>query len=188
MIAEYNYFVENKIKCVSRTLDIPIEKFAPKDVKGVSHMLGLFEEDAKYEEFISQGAKKYAFTEIIKNKDVNENVKVLKKINEEKSIVMGITVSGVPKRGVKEMNSLSDFKDNLIFQFENTNKNLLFYCENMEEREITDYQGHKTKVTDTSACCLLPNTYKLSKSLEYADLISDNSSKRAIYIENKEKR
>lgn len=148
-------------------------------------MLGLFEEDGKYVEFITQGAKKYAFTEIIKNKDVNQNVKVLKKINEEKSLVMGITVSGVPKRGVNEMNSLLDFKDDLTFHFKNTNKNLLFYCEKMEEEELIDYQGNVTKVTDTSGCCLLPNTYKLSKSLEYAELISDNSSKRALYIEKK---
>ena len=151
-------------------------------------MLGLFDEDAEYEEFITQGAKKYAFTEIIKNKNIDENVKVIKQINQEKSLVMGITVSGVPKIGVVAMESLKDFKDNLVFHFENTNKNLLFYCENMEEREIEDYQGHKTIINDTSGCCLLPNTYKLSKSLEYAELISDNSSKRAIYIEKKNKR
>ena len=86
-------------------------------------MLGLFAEDAEYQEFITQGAKKYAFTEIIKNKDINENVKVLKEIDTEKSLVMGITVSGVPKKGVVEMNSLEDFKDNLVFHFKNTNKN-----------------------------------------------------------------
>lgn len=188
VIKEYNEFVENKIKYVSKILEIPIEKFAPKDVKGVKHMLGLFDEDAEYEEFITQGAKKYAFTEIIKNKDINENVKVIKEIDNEKSLVMGITVSGVPKRGVKEMRSLKDFKDDLTFHFKNTNKNLLFYCENMKEIEIEDYQGHITKINDTSGCCLLPNTYKLSKSLEYAELISDNSSKRAIYIEKKDKR
>ena len=32
-------------------------------------------------------------------------------------------------------------------------------------------------------CCLVPTTYILGKALEYADLISDNSSKRAKYKE-----
>ena len=64
----------------------------------------------------------------------------------------------------------------------------MIYCENMEKQKIVDYQGNEYIVCDKTGCCLLPNTYKLSKSLEYAELISDNSSKRAIYIENKKKR
>ena len=65
---------------------------------------------------------------------------------------------------------------------------MLFYVDEQEEREITDYQGNTCKVNDKSGCCLVPCSYKLSKSLEYSELISDNSSKRAKYIENKEKR
>lgn len=188
VITDYNNFVENKIKYVSKLLEIPIEKFAPKDSKGVSHMLGVFDKDADYTEFITQGAKKYAFIEKVKIKDVNKNLKVLSKIDENYCYAMGITVAGVPKCGVQELNSLEDFKDNLVFNFSTTNKNLLFYCENMKEIDIEDYQGHITHVNQTCGCCLLPNTYELSKSLDYAELISDNSSKRAIYIENKKMR
>jgi hypothetical protein len=32
-------------------------------------------------------------------------------------------------------------------------------------------------------CCVVPTTYILGKALEYADLISDNSSKRAKFKE-----
>lgn len=50
----------------------------PKDVKGKTRMLGVFDHDADYKEFITQGAKKYAYRD--------------KKYGE-----IHITVSGVPK-------------------------------------------------------------------------------------------
>ena len=162
VIENYNKFVKNKIEHVSKLLDIPLEKFAPKDVKGKSHMLGLFEEDAKYDKFITQGAKKYAV---------------------EKNNKIEITVAGVPKTGAKGLKDLNDFRDDFVFDFEYTNKNLLIYCENQKEIELTDYQGNKEIITDKSGCCLVPTTYVLGKALDYAELISDNSSKRAIYKE-----
>ena len=48
---------------------------------------------------------------------------------------------------------------------------------------MTDYKGKKAIVKDKSGCSLIPTTYVLGRSLEYASLISDNSSKRAIYKE-----
>ena len=77
-IKNYNKQVEEKIKKASEDLDIPIEKFMPKDVKGKTRMLGVFDHDADYKEFITQGAKKYAYRD--------------KKYGD-----IHITVSGVPK-------------------------------------------------------------------------------------------
>lgn len=162
VIEDYNDFVKRKIEFVSKKLDIDIENFAPLDAKGKKRMLGVFDADAHYDRFITQGAKKYAF-------EINGKI--------------GITVAGVPKSGAKQLKKLEDFKDDLVFEFENTNKNLLFYCENMKEVIIKDYLGQEYKVNDKSGCCLLPNTYKLGKSLEYAELISEKSSKRSIYKE-----
>ena len=172
IIEEYNKFVENKIRHVSEVLDIPFEKFAPKDVKGKARMLGVFDSETEfgdytYLEFITQGAKKYA-------------VRQLNKKGEEE---LHITVSGVPKRGVVALNGdLHNFKDNLVFTYEQTGKNTMFYCENQEPVIITDMYGVECKVEDRSGCCLVPNTYTLGKSLEYASLL-DDSSKRAEYKE-----
>lgn len=162
VIEDYNDFVKRKIEFVSKKLDIDIENFAPLDTKGKKRMLGVFDADEHYDRFITQGAKKYAF---------------------EKDGKIGITVAGVPKTGAKQLKKLEDFKDDLVFEFENTNKNLLFYCEDMKEVVIKDYLGKEYKVNDKSGCCLLPNTYKLGKSIEYAELISEKSSKRSIYKE-----
>ena len=162
LIEEYNKSVEEKIKFVSSILNIPLEKYAPLDSKGKSHMLGIFEYEGNYQEFITQGAKKYA---------VREN-------NEIK-----ITVAGVPKSGAKALKSLNDFRDNFVFKYEDTGKNLLIYVDNQENFLLTDYLGERCLVTDRSGCCLLPTTYVLGKAEEYSILLTDNSSKRAKYKE-----
>lgn len=164
VIKDYNNFVTNKIKLVSKKLKIKEDMFRPKDIYNKEHIIGIFENDENYEEFITQGAKKYAY---LKDGKIH------------------ITVSGVPKSGAKELKSLKDFKDNLVFRFKNTNKLILFYTEDMESIELTDYMGIKAKVTDKSGCALFPNTYTLNKSIEYFNLLQD-SSKRAVYKENKD--
>lgn len=169
---KYNESVKLRIKRVSNLLKINEAKFHPKDIKGEEHMMGLFEYEVDkkkkdkshtYDEFITQGAKKYAY-----------------KIDGD----IHITVSGVPKSASKSLNSLDEFRDNYVFNFENGEKNVLYYTENQEPIEVTDYLGLKYTVTDKSGCCILPTTYELSKSLDYAILVNDESSKRARYKEN----
>ena len=87
------------------------------------------------------------------------------------------------KFGAKALKSIDDFKDNFVFQHKDTNKNLLMYCEEQQPFTLVDDDGVEFEVTDKSGCCILPDTYTLGNSLEYADLISDNSSNRAIYKE-----
>ena len=45
IINNYNESVINRIKNVSKILEIPEKKFSPKDNKGNKHTLGLFEND-----------------------------------------------------------------------------------------------------------------------------------------------
>lgn len=130
------------------------------------------------------GAKKYCVTEWIDKKKIKKDTNVLD-ISGDKAKILEITVAGVPKTGALALKKIEDFKDDLVFDFKYTNKNLLMYCENQEEIDITDYQGNTYHATDKSGCCILPTTYVLGKALEYTELISDNSSKRAIYQERK---
>ena len=161
---KYNASVEAKIRKVSKERDIPFERFAPEDIKGNSHLLGVFEcetgkgRSVTYDEFITQGAKKYAYT-------IDGDIH--------------ITVSGVPKtKGAECLTCLDDFRDDLVFDFEHTNKLTVAYNDNQKPIEITDYLGNKYTVKDKSGSCMLPTTYKLGKALDYADLI-DNSNERA---------
>ena len=165
---KYNETVIERLKNVSDTLKIDFNRFSPKDIKGDSHTLGIFESETDkgrvhtYDRFITQGAKKYAV-------DIDGTIK--------------ITVAGVPKRAGKSLKRLEDFKDNYVFEFKDTNKLLIVYVEDMEEQLIKDYLGIEYKATDKTGCCLLPTTYVLGKALEYANLISDNSSSRARFKE-----
>lgn len=162
ILDDYNKTVENKISFVSKILGIPFNKYCPEDSKGKKHLLGVFEYEGNYEEFITQGAKKYA---------VKEDGKIK------------ITVAGVPKGGAKALKSLDEFRDDFVFSFEDTGKNLLFYVDKQEPFELIDYTGKSYIVKDRSGCSLVPTTYVLGKALEYATLLTDSSSKRAIYKE-----
>ena len=171
IIKEYNKSVIERIKYVSEMLNIPIEKYSPKDIKGDSHLLGVFECETKgndpftYKRFITQGAKKYA------TEDFKGNIK--------------ITVAGVPKKtGAKCLKRLEDFKDNLLFKSSITNKQTIVYLDEQVENEVIDYQGNRYINTDKTGCCLVPCSYELGKAIDYANLISDESSKRAIYKED----
>lgn len=162
VFVKYNESVIEKLHNVSDTLKIDFERFSPKDIKGISHTLGLFEFEGQYDRFITQGAKKYAI---------------------EKDGEIKITVAGVPKKAGVTLKRLEDFKDDYVFKFEDTNKLLIVYVENQEELEIKDYLGNVYKITDKTGCSLLPTTYVLGKSLEYATLLSDDSSSRSRYKE-----
>lgn len=50
-----------------------------------------------YEEFKTLGAKKYSFTKYVKNDKINPTEMNVIKKGDEKSLILGITVSGVPK-------------------------------------------------------------------------------------------
>ena len=165
IFAKYNQSVEDKIHKVCKERGIEFERYAPSDIKGNPHLLGIFEcetghgRSVTYDKFITQGAKKYAY-------EIDGGIHV--------------TVSGVPKSGgAKCLKSLDEFRDDLVFDFANTNKLTLFYNDNQEDVTITDYLGNSYTVTDKSGICMIPTTYKLGKALDYIELITEQSSERA---------
>ena len=95
-----------------------------------------------------------------------------------------ITVSGVPKCGAVALkNDLRNFTDNLLFKHEDTGKNMLMYNDVQDTFFITDYQGNKEKIIQRTGACIVPATYELNKSIEYADFLDENSEARSIYKE-----
>ena len=179
VILDYNVSVEKRLKRVSKLLQIPIEKYEPKDIKGNKHMLGLFESETKpwnkytYDEFITQGAKKYAVKTKDKDKKTGEIYDVIK-----------ITVAGVPKKdGGKALKDLNDFRDHYIFKASDTNKQTIMYIDEQNKDVVVDVNGVEYINRDKSGCCMIPCSYELGKSLDYCELLTDNSSKRAVFRE-----
>ncbi len=179
VILDYNEKVKEKINKVSKLLQIPIDKYEPKDIKGEKHMLGLFEKEGEpynkytYDEFITQGAKKYAIKTKKKDKDTGELVDVIK-----------ITVAGVPKdKGARALHNLNDFRDNFIFKASDTEKQSIIYIDSQQYNKVVDVDGVEYMNTDLTGCCMIPCSYELGKSLDYCELLTDNSSKRAVFRE-----
>ena len=161
---KYNETVVEKIKQASEILNIPFDRYAPTDSKGVAHLLGVFEcETGKgrqytYDKFITQGAKKYCV-------EIDGEIE--------------LTVSGVPKSGAKCLKRIEDFRDDLVFDYKDTHKQMIMYNDSQLPFALLDYKGVKYEVKDKSGCCILPTTYELGKSLEYANLLTENSTQRA---------
>lgn len=169
IIKDYNKNVKERIKYVSKLLNIPYERYSPKDIKGEEHLLGVFECETDkgrrytYDEFIHQGAKRYA-TKI--------------------DGVIGITVAGVPKeKGALALHDLKEFNDGFEFKSEVTGKQTLVYIDEQFPDLIVDYEGNSYINNDKTGCALLPCSYVLGKSYDYVNLLTEESSKRAIFKE-----
>ena len=154
----YNKSVMETIHKVAKHLDIPESYFMPEDQKGKPHPLGVFEYEEHYDKFITQGAKKYCV---------------------EKDGKLDITVSGVPKSGYLCLNKIDDFRDNLVFTYDKTNKHTILYNDEQLPIDITDVNGVKYRCTDKTTCVLLPAEYTLGKAYEYTELLTDISTKRS---------
>lgn len=162
VIDNYNKEVLSKIDEVCNHFGIEKEKFSPLDIKGISHTMGLFENDGNYEEFKTLGSKKYAYvTKIpIEKAKKSDSYKILRS-KDGIAWCLGITLSGVPKSGAKALSSLSDFKNGFIFDYKFTNKLMVAYNDSQEPVWITDYQNKKYFSRETFGECLLPTTYEL---------------------------
>lgn len=152
---EYNKKIDSKVFQLCLEYNIDPAKFRPKDIKNKVHPLGYFEFEEKYLEFITLGAKKYAY------KHIN------KKTGEEE---ICITVSGVRKGAAKFLKSLKNFNSELIFTPEQTGKMLCIYNDEQIEIKFEDGWSEKCK----HGVCLIPAAYKMSFDLEQFTLNIDN--------------
>lgn len=87
------------------------------------------------------------------------------------------------KDGAKALKNLNEFKYDFVFDFKYTNKNLLLYNDEQIEFDLIDVEGNVEHIKDKYGIAIIPTTYELDKSEEYSYLISDDSTKRAIFKE-----
>lgn len=127
------------------------------DPKGITHYMGVYEQEGIYKHFITQGAKKYAY--------------------EDSNGELHITVSGVSKkRGAQELKrkgGLDAFREGLVF--EDSGKTESVYNDKKGQR-ITKIDGHL--VTITRNVVIRDTTYTLGYDNEglYADLLNVSSN------------
>lgn len=149
----YNEKIVHDLETACKFHNIDTELLRPKDRNGVSHQIGIFEDDGKYEEFITLGAKRYAF---------------------KKDGKLNITVSGVSKKtGAKALNnSLKNFNENLEFNYDESGKLISTYLNNQSDivwnvGECDEYSSkYKYGIN------MQPTTYTMSITDEYLDLMA----------------
>lgn len=152
----YNKEVIERLKQSSIDNDLPLELYIPRDKKGIEYPLGVFDNETKkglYKEFITLGAKKYAY------KDSNNK--------------LHITVAGVSKKAVVGLRSLKDFNKQLVFYPECTGKLTHYYTDNQPDISYTDCDGNRYTCKQHHAIILQPTSYSMSITPIYERLINE---------------
>lgn len=124
------------------------------DPKGKTHYMGVFEDEGEYEQFITFGAKKYAYVKDGKT---------------------GVTISGVNKElGAKEIDKaggLIALKEGFTFK-EAGGTEAKYNDDPLEDGiDIVKVDGHDIKITRN--LCIKESTYTLGLTADYKRLLED---------------
>lgn len=155
IIQNENDLVRMNLQQTAHDFDIPFEMFEPEDIKGKKHMIGLWEYEGKYQEFITLGAKRYAYRD-----ETGE---------------LHCTISGVNnKTGYKALNNdLHNFTNGLVFDYKTANKLTSVYIDDQEPFIFRDYQGKVFKATQKHSIVLQPAEYSMEVSREYDAFVNE---------------
>lgn len=134
-IEQANIEIREKYKDLGCTVEVEGQKF----------YLGTYEHDGHYSEFITLGAKKYAYVD---KKGIH------------------ITISGVNKeKGARELGSIENFKPGFIFH--EGGGNTLFY----NDAPLHEFEHNGHIIIGASNISVVESTYKLGLTGEFAEKI-----------------
>jgi hypothetical protein len=145
----YNEGIVQELEKACRKHGIDVEKLRPKDKKGIPHQIGIFDTEPTYDEFVTLGAKRYAY-----------------KINGK----IGMTVSGVNKKtGAQSLkNDLNNFKDGLLIEYKHCKRLISTYIDDMQEVIYPDGYISKYKF----GINMKPSTYHMGVADDYLNLLA----------------
>lgn len=125
------------------------------DMKGQRHYIGLFEDDGHYDQFITQGAKRYAY--MVGDKMGITVAGVSKKINEETGISFA----------VEELQSLQRFKVGMIWR--KAGGTISVYNDGDNFNYTDPETGNQIHIGKNVA--IVPSTYEMTYSRDYRKLL-----------------
>lgn len=161
VFAEYNARMDEKLKKASVSQGFDLDLCYPKTSKGKCKPLGHYDYDGHYAEFVTLGAKKYAY----KNDDGSVH----------------ITVSGVSKGAACALRGdLHNFRPGMVFSRasileaggdDSAVKRVVFYNDEQKPAVITDYMGNSETMTDPAGAMIAETEYTLGVTNEYAETV-----------------
>ena len=143
--------------------ELTVDDFMPVDGKGIKRPIGAFELDGKYKQFVTSGAKKYAYID-----QDNE---------------LHITISGVNKKtGIKALHGdIRKFLDpDLSFNYEESGRMIHYYLDDQPTALFRDYKGMSWCSNLKYGIVLQPTTYTMGLTEAYDLLIKYYERERAI--------
>lgn len=159
----YNNSLIDKYKeVIKKYPEFTLEDFMPRDEAGVERPIGFFEPDGSYMEFVSTGAKKYAY---------------------RASDGLHITISGVNKKtGVKALkDDINNFLNNdLVFTYEESQRLIHYYINDQPEFTFIDIDGNEYTSNLKYGVVLQPTTYTMGVTDSYIQLLKMYEVERAI--------
>lgn len=162
----YNNNVRRKQEELAKKLDIPLSYFRPVSPSGKQKSLGEFCYEGHYAEFKTLGAKKYIY------RDSKDNE-------------LHMTVSGVRKEAVSQLNSIDDFSVGFCFDVDYSEKLTLFYNDNQPKVTINKGLPDEWDMPYKYGICTMPTTYTLGITSFYdktlKDILSEKSKVFDIY-------
>lgn len=153
-VDRYNAMIPDIHKELAEQLGVDVDMFAPEDIKGIKHPIGILDLDGDYCEGVYMGAKRYAMRKLDGH---------LKQ-----------TVAGVRKGSVTALNDdLHNFNKALIYDYDASQKLIMTYSECQRDGlvwkagEPDEYVSHNRYSNN-----LMPTTYKMNISDDYLKLVT----------------
>ena len=155
---------QERLMQMCNNLEIDPERTRPADPKGVQHPVGVWEIDAKYREFRTLGAKRYA------HRDADTNR-------------LDITVSGV--RSATGRKALHDninlFRKDMIYNYHESGKTVSCYDDDQPILTFVDKDGRPFTSTQRHGLALMPTTYSMTIDPIF-EALWENEIEGGIYI------
>lgn len=154
---KYNNEIKNMWLKRAKMLDICENDYAPFDINGQQHVLGCYEYEGMDDKFITLGAKKYC---------------------EDKGGVLKMTVAGVRKSAVSQIDVIEQFEPELVFDTEHTGK-VTFYYNDKQPKCVWNRGRYDEWISeDRYGICAMPTTYTLNVTPDYTLLLNNSIDHR----------
>lgn len=157
---DYNNEARLQLLNMCKHYDIPFSMCQPTTIKGEKKLLGVWEMERPYKRFKTCGAKRYIY-----EYDDGE---------------LGLTVSGLNKKFaipyLKEKfkttgRIFEEFGEGLYVPPGKTGKQTVTYIEQIQDGEVTDYNGDSGHFHELSSIYMEPQGYYMSILAEYNDFL-----------------
>lgn len=157
VIREENDLIRAALEESAKDNEIDFDRYAPADPEGNRHLIGLWEDEGLYHEFITLGAKRYAY----------RDTKGLHTV-----------ISGVNKKtGYKALkDDIHNFTNNLVFEYDTAGKLASVYNDDQLPFIFYDYQGKVYKSTQKHGVILQPAEYSMSMTEEFETYLTEINS------------